>query len=161
MTSLSTHRPDKIPYDFQKLLTHRILILSNTLGIGATRLYAKRYGILLSEWRLLAALMIAGPSSVNSLAVALATDKGWISRTVSGLGSKGLVKLKPDTADARRSFIVPTSAGRVLYKNILPSALDRQNRLISVLTEKEQKLIDEIISKLQLQAEKLIEDFSD
>jgi hypothetical protein len=28
-------------------------------------------------------------------------------------------------------------------------------------TEKEQKLIDEIISKLQLQAEKLIEDFSD
>ena len=36
--------------------TYRLLILSNTLGRGAVRLYATHYGISLAEWRLLAAL---------------------------------------------------------------------------------------------------------
>ena len=91
-------------------------------------MYARRYGVPLAEWRLLAALMIAGPSSVNSLAAALGTDKGWISRTVTGLVNKELVKLSPDPDDARRFYIEPKAAGRALYNNILPAALARQRR---------------------------------
>ena len=157
MPRSSSRQPRVTSYDFRTLLTYRILVLSNTLGKGAARLYARRYGVPLAEWRLLAALMIAGPSSVNSLAAALGTDKGWISRTVTGLVNKELVKLSPDPDDARRFYIEPKAAGRALYNNILPAALARQRRLVSVLSSKEKSVLDELLMKLQVQAEALAE----
>lgn len=143
-------------FDFRALLTHRILVLSNTLGKGAARTYAERYGISLAEWRLLAALMFSGPGSVNGLARELAVDKGWVSRSARGLAKKRLIATVVDPGDARRVLLQPTSSGRALYKKILPAAIDRQNRLVSALDESERRTLDELLARLQRQAEVLI-----
>ena len=153
-------RPRSSPnsaYDVRTLLTHRILVLSNTLGNGAVRLYAGRHGVPLAEWRLLAALAGAGPSSVNVLAADLGTDKGWVSRTAAAVVAKGLATTRADESDGRRFEIALTPAGRALYERILPAALDRQRRLLSVLTEDERKNLDELLAKLQRQAERIAE----
>ena len=89
-------------YDPRCLLTHRLLVLSNELGLGAVRLYTGRYGIPLAEWRLLATLMTGEAATVSALAAALGTDKGWISRGASALVAKGLVKSEANSDDARR-----------------------------------------------------------
>lgn len=140
-------------YDFRTLLTHRILVLSNTFGKGAMRLYAQQYGVQLAEWRLLAALMTeAAPDSVNDLAAALGTDKGWISRTTAALVKKGLATTVPETAGGRRFRIVLTPEGRRIYDRILPAAVERQRRLVSVLSDDELGSLNEMIDKLQRQA---------
>lgn len=150
--------PRSASYDFRTLLTHRILVLSNTLGKGAARLYAKRYGVLLAEWRLLAALMIEGPSSVNGLARALGTDKGWISRTAAGLVEKGYAAARAEPGDARRFRLEVTAAGRTLYGKILPAAVERQSRLVAVFSDKERRLLDDLLARLLREAEKLTRD---
>ncbi|MDX3905448.1 MAG: MarR family winged helix-turn-helix transcriptional regulator [Pigmentiphaga sp.] len=150
---------NKPAYDFRTLLTHRILVLSNTFGKGAMRLYAQQYGIQLAEWRLLAALMTeSAPDSVNDLATALGTDKGWISRTAAALVKKGLAATVPERSDGRRFRIVVTPAGRRIYDRILPAAIERQRRLVSVLTEDELASLNVMIDKLQRQADALIAD---
>ncbi len=151
------HGPTRSPYDFRTLLTYRLLVLSNTLGKAAVRLYAGKYDIPLAEWRLLAALALEAPSSVNGLAAALGTDKGWVSRTAASLMSKGLVASRDDPSDGRRMQIDLTQAGRALYARIAPAAIARQRRLVSVLSGAERRALDRIIEKLQYQADALLE----
>jgi DNA-binding MarR family transcriptional regulator len=144
-------------YDVRSLLSHRLLVLSNTLGKGAVRLYAQRFGVPLAEWRLLAALVVDAPASVNALAVALSTDKGWISRTTASLVEKRLAATRPDPNDARSFQIVLTPAGRALHKRILPAALERQRKLLEAFSDKELATLDEFLTRLQKQAELLAE----
>ena len=75
-------------YDPQSMLTYRVLVLSNTLGKGALRFYARRFQISLAEWRLIATLALLAPISVNAISAELSTDKGWISRTAAALARK-------------------------------------------------------------------------
>ena len=145
------------PVDFRTLLSHRLLVLSNTLGKGAVRLYAKRFGVPLAEWRLLTALATVTPASVNSLAAHLGTDKGWISRTAAALVQKGLARTIPDPGDARRFDIALTDAGRELYARLEPAAIERHRKLIAVLSETERRTLDELLERLQRQAERLAE----
>lgn len=144
-------------YDFRTLLTYRLLVLSNKLGKGAMRLYAGRYDIPLAEWRLLAALALEAPSSVNGLAEALGADKGWVSRTAASLMSKGLVDSRDDPSDGRRMEIDLSQAGRALHARIVPAAIARQRRLVSVLSPAERRSLDRILEKLQRQADVLLE----
>ncbi len=144
--------------DHRKLLSHRLLVLSNTLGKGALRLYVGRYGVPLAEWRLLAALMTGQASTVNGLAALLATDKGWISRTAAALIRKGLVKAKPDDADARSFHIVVEAKGRMLYERVLPIALERNRKLLAVMSAAEARVLEDLLDRLQEQAERLTEE---
>lgn len=148
-------------YDFRNLLTHRILVLSNTLGKGAVRLYAERFGMPLAEWRLLAALVITGPATVNVLASALQTDKGWISRTVSSLLDKGLVVAKPVASDGRSFEVTLTDNGQATYRHIVPAALARHRRLLKVFTDRELSVLDRLIDRLQRRAEALATESAD
>jgi len=150
-------RPRRSAYDFRALLTYRLLVLSNTLGKGAIRLYAGRYGVPLAEWRLLAALALEAPISVNALASALRADKGWISRVVGALAGKGLAEVGGDAADARRVRVQLTDPGRALYARILPAAIARQRKLVSVLSPVELRTLDRLLEKLQQQADRLLE----
>ena len=144
-------------YDLPTLLTYRLLVLSNTLGKGAVRLYATRYGVPLAEWRLLAALALEAQSSVNALAAVLSTDKGWVSRIARSLIEKQLVVARPDPSDARRTEIALSPGGKALYARILPAAMDRQQRLLEVLSAAERTLLDQLLVKLQRQAAILAE----
>lgn len=158
MSSNRRSRPAREPaaaVDFRTLLSHRLLVLSNTLGKGAVRLYAKRYGVPLAEWRLLTALATVTPASVNSLAAHLGTDKGWISRVAAALVQKGLAITIPDPADARRFEIALTAKGRGLYARIEPAAIERHRRLVAVLSDEELRTLDALLGRLQQQAERL------
>lgn len=154
----TTPRPPagRSAYDFRALLTYRLLVLSNTLGKGALRLYAGRYGVPLAEWRVLAALALEAPISINALAAALRADKGWVSRVVGALAGKGLAAVGGDVADARRVRVQLTDAGKLLYARILPAAIARQRKLVSVLTPAELRTLDRLLEKLQRQADQLL-----
>jgi len=145
-------------YDFRALLTYRLLVLSNTLGKGAVRLYAGRYGVPLAEWRLLAALALVAPTSVNALSKALSADKGWISRTAASLVERGFAVARENPSDGRRVDIELTAAGRAMYARILPAAVERQRRLVAILTSSERRALDRILDKLQQQANALLDE---
>lgn len=143
-------------YNPQTLLNYRVLVLSNTLGKGAVRFYARRFHVSLAEWRLIATLALHAPISVNALSAELSTDKGWISRTAAALVRKGLVKTRTDAADARKLLLDLSSKGRALYARIEPAARARQTRLLSALTDRERALFEAALAKLQRRASEMV-----
>lgn len=142
-------------HDYRTLLAHRVLVLSNTLGKGAVRLYAGQFGVPLAEWRLLATLAMEGEASVTHLAAVLAVDKGWISRTAKSMIAKGLVSFPPDRSGTRHNPMRLTPEGRALYDDIVPAAQDRNRQLIGILTPQELAVFERCLVKLIAQAEYL------
>jgi DNA-binding MarR family transcriptional regulator len=142
------------------LLTHRILILSNTLGKGAVRLYAGRFGIALAQWRLLAALALDAPATVTELATANGIDKGWVSRTAATMIRRGWVTIRADRTDARRGELDLTPKGRALYDRIVPEAEARQRRLVSVLGIRERARFELALARLQERAAQIASETS-
>lgn len=143
-------------YSYKDLLTYRLLVLSNTLGKGAVRFYTQRLKVSLAEWRLIAALSLHAPITVNVLSAELSTDKGWISRTVAALTQKGYVRTYADEMDGRKVIIELTPKGKALYKKAVPSALKRQERLLSVLSQDECDLFNHLLGKLQQRANEML-----
>jgi DNA-binding MarR family transcriptional regulator len=143
-------------YDHKRLVTYRLLVLSNTLGKGAVRFYARQFQIPLPQWRLIAVLALHAPISVNALSLELSTDKGWISRTASVLIRKGLVDSRADGTDARRLRLDLTTKGRSLYARVAPAVSRRQARLLSVLSDRERAAFEIALDKLQLRASQML-----
>jgi DNA-binding MarR family transcriptional regulator len=135
--------------------TFRLLVLSNTLAKGAERLY-DRFGLRLPEWRVIAVLTMMQRASVNALAAALATDKGWISRTVAALSERGLIAARGDPSDARKVELELSRKGLALYERIVPAAAERQSRLLQVLSAAERTALDRILHKLQTRADEML-----
>jgi DNA-binding MarR family transcriptional regulator len=142
-------------HDYRTLLAHRVLVLSNTLGKGAVRLYAGQFGIPLAEWRLLATLALDETASVTSLASTLAVDKGWISRTARSMADKGLLTFPSDRSGSKHNPIQLTAAGWALYQEILPAAQERNRQLLDTLTDEELDTFARCVAKLQARAEQL------
>jgi DNA-binding MarR family transcriptional regulator len=143
-------------YDHRRLVTYRLLVLSNTLGKGAVRFYARQFHIPLPQWRLIAVLALHAPISVNALSVELSTDKGWISRTASALIRKGLVESRIDAADSRKLLLDLTAKGRGLYARVAPAVSKRQRQLLSVLSEPQRKVFEAALDKLQQRATQML-----
>jgi DNA-binding MarR family transcriptional regulator len=137
-------------------VTYRLLVLSNALGKGAVRFYARQFQIPLPQWRLIAVLALHAPISVNALSLELSTDKGWISRTASVLIRKGLVDSRADGTDARRLRLDLTTKGRSLYARVAPAVSRRQTRLLSVLSDRERAAFETALDKLQLRAGQML-----
>ncbi|MRG59070.1 MarR family transcriptional regulator [Agromyces sp. CFH 90414] len=76
--------------------------------------------------RLLAALHTHGPSSVSALAEHIGVDQPRASRLAQAAVEAGQVRRDVDPADARRSILVLTDAGRAA----LTSTLDRRRGAI-------------------------------
>jgi DNA-binding MarR family transcriptional regulator len=139
-------------------IPRRILVLSNSLGKGAVRLYAGKYGVQLAEWRLLSALADAEPASTGELAVSLGIDKAWVSRVGKALVDKGLAAPQDDIFDARRFRLVLTPAGKALHKKIQPASAERNAQLLSAFTAEEVEMLDYLLDKLQVEADRLADE---
>ncbi len=141
---------------YKDLLTYQLLVLSNTLGKGAMRFYAKRLNVSLAEWRLIAALARNAPITVNALSSEMSTDKGWISRTAAALAEKGYLSTRGDENDARKVILELTTKGKALYRESFPSVMQRQEKLLSALSEAEREAFERALTKLQHRANEML-----
>jgi DNA-binding MarR family transcriptional regulator len=144
--------------EIQDLLSYRIHRVANLLSRGAELRYRREFGVSLWEWRSLA-LLGAGrePLSLNHLAHAAGIHKSQMSRVVSGLSKRGLVRREPDPADARGVRLTLSKAGRRVYEGLIRAAAERDAAFRDCLSEKEHEAFDRALAKLAGQARGLIQ----
>lgn len=140
-------------FDIRGLTSFRVLLLSNTLGRWGAAAFHDAGGLTLPEWRALAVIGSHGPLTANALAQLIATDKGWISRTLAKLTGAGFIRTEHDPTDARKALLTLTAKGRALRKRLVEVSIRRQQRLDAVLSEADRKALDRILEVLQQEAE--------
>src|SRR5947208_9837055 len=88
--------------EIQDLLSYKLHRVANLLSRGAELRYRREFGVSLWEWRTLALLGAAEePMSLVQLAKAAGVDKGQMSRVVTGLARRRLVRREAHPGDGR------------------------------------------------------------
>lgn len=147
-------RPDSV-IDF---VTSRVLRLSNTLGLYASRRYRDEFGLKLPEWRVLSIVAACEPTTARDISRILATDKGWVGLSAESLRRRGYVSGSPDKRDGRRILLRLTEEGRKKHDAILAVSQWRQRRLLASLPDGQADMLVECLDRLQAEADRMLEE---
>lgn len=132
----------------ETFLPYRLSLLSNRISQRIARLYAERFGIGITEWRVIAVLGRYSGLSANEVAERTAMDKVAVSRAVARLLEMGLVARDTDSSDRRRSVLTLSAQGQHTYAQIAPLALDMERQLLAGFSPEERALLDALLDRL-------------
>jgi DNA-binding MarR family transcriptional regulator len=142
----------------RELLSYRLHQVANLLSRGAEMRYRREFGVSLWEWRTVALLGGSGePQSLNDLARAAGMDKSQMSRVVSGLTGKRIVRRETDAKDARGIRLSLTRAGKKLYQRLIRAAAERNSAFLGCLSAKERACLEQAMNKLAREARSFIQ----
>ena len=136
-------------------MPYRLSVLSNTVSRAIARIYADRFDLSIPEWRVMAQLGRHGRLTASEIVGLTAMDKVRVSRAVSRLAAAGRIAADEDQADRRRQHLTLTAAGKRIYREIVPLALEREASLLEILSVPERQALDRLLLKLQSRAERL------
>lgn len=135
--------------DLEHFLPYRLSVLSNRISQQIARLYADRFGLGITEWRVLAVLGRHPGLSARDVAERTAMDKVAVSRAIASLVEAG--RIARDTAgdDRRRSVLQLSPAGDAIYREVAPLALAYQARLLDGLAPDERATLDHLLTHME------------
>lgn len=110
-------------------LPYRLSIASNRVSDAVAGTYRALFGLRISEWRLVAVLAESDGLSQQALGARTQMDKVTVSRAAIALVERGLVARTPNPGDQRSHILALSAAGRALYAEVAPKALEIERRL--------------------------------
>ena len=135
--------------DLEHFLPYRLSVLSNTVSSALAGAYARRFGLTIPQWRVVAVLARSPGLSAAGVAERTAMDKVAVSRAVTGLARSGRVRRVLAANDRRRSVLTLTARGRAVYRQIVPLARAYERRLLGELSQAEQAQFALLLGRLQ------------
>jgi DNA-binding MarR family transcriptional regulator len=134
--------------DLQQFLPYRCNNLAEKISVSLSKIYIEEFGISVAEWRILVTLAAEVELQAKQIVKLTSMDKVRVSRAVSSLTSKQLLKKRDCETDCRAALLSLNAAGNRLYKRIVPQALAWEQLLIQPLSQTEQKVLFQSIVKL-------------
>ena len=135
----------------EHFLPYRLSVLSNRISQEIARLYAERFALNVTEWRLLAVLGRYPDITATELVERTAMDKVAVSRAVASLVDDGRLTRKVDGDDRRRTRLRLSAKGYRIYDEVAPLALQYQQRLLAELSGDDRALLEALLSKLSVE----------
>ena len=135
-------------WELDRFLPYRLSVLSNRVSQTIAGAYARRFGLGVTEWRVIAVLGRYPGLSANGVAARTAMDKVAVSRTVARLLERGLLQRDMHDDDRRRSVLELSRDGYRIYDEVVPVALEYERRLLAPLDADERTQLDKLLRKL-------------
>ena len=139
--------------DLDAFVPYRLSVLSNRISAAIARQYTERFGLTMSEWRLMAVLGASPGLSARELTERTGMDKVQVSRAVAALVKKKRVARRNDAADGRVVRLALTPKGEAVYAEIVPVARRLEAEFLASLDAGERATLDRILTTLSRQAE--------
>jgi DNA-binding MarR family transcriptional regulator len=144
----ATRTDDGEVIDLERYVPALITFIANKLSRSATVLYQKRFGVNVTEWRILVLLAIEPGIPASRICHVIGFDKGPVSRTLSIMQGRGLVAVKTDPKDGRTHSISLTPKGRAIHDDIMVVALERERRLLGCLQKEEREVLINLLARV-------------
>ena len=136
--------------ELEHFLPYRLSVLSNRISQEIARLYAERFALNVTEWRLLAVLGRYPDLTATELVERTAMDKVAVSRAVASLVHDGRLTRKVDGEDRRRTKLRLSAKGYRIYDEVAPLALAYQQRLLSALDAGDVAQLASLLARLNV-----------
>lgn len=129
-------------------LSFKISVLYRLMVRRSARFLNSTYDLSVAEWWTLGQLAVKSPGTVSGIVELTQNDKAQVSRSVTILIQKGLVRKEDNPEDKRSSLLYLTEKGQGLYDEVLPIRQKTQNLILEQLTPEEREVTERAISKL-------------
>ena len=129
-------------------LPYRLSIASNRISDAIAETYRSLFGLRIPEWRLIAVLAESEGMTQQALGVATRMDKVTVSRAAIALADRGLVSRAPNPLDQRSHLLGLSPAGRALYGEVAPKALEIEARIFAGFAPEEVAAFGAMLNRL-------------
>ena len=144
------------PLKLEHFLPYQLNVVASLVSLALSRVYAKRYQIGVPEWRVLVTLGQFGVMTGKAIGAHTHMHKTKVSRAVALLEKRKLLVRRSNRADMRESFLSLTGAGRAMYEEVAPHALDFARRLTEILTPADREAFDRAVKQLTDRSAQLV-----
>ncbi|GAB3735227.1 MarR family transcriptional regulator [Luteimonas pelagia] len=134
--------------ELERFLPYRLSVLSNRISDAIASAYRGRFGLGVTEWRVMAVLGRHPGLSAGEVAQRTAMDKVAVSRAVARLLARGLLARDTHGDDRRRSVLALSGEGRRVHDQVVPLALEYERRLLAPLDADERAQLERLLGKL-------------
>ncbi len=139
----------------EDFLPYRLSITSHTVSTNIARVYEKRFGVSIPEWRVIAILGRFPGLSAVEVAERTFLDKVAVSRAVTKLIKNGRIDRQFADADRRRSILNLSEEGQKVHNEIAPLALEFEHQLVADISEDDYETFNAILEQLLDKARQL------
>ncbi|MCT4368813.1 winged helix-turn-helix transcriptional regulator [Yangia mangrovi] len=152
-----TEETDGIPLLFDHGVSFRITGVANRLNRSASVFYREAFGLGLPEWRMMLALGKTPELKVGDAARSADLDAAQASRALKMLRARELVTMELTASRGRATIVRLTESGRSLHARLLQAGDRRAERIRAGFTAKELEQLFELLGRVGMNAEALIE----
>jgi DNA-binding MarR family transcriptional regulator len=147
---------DEAPLKLEHFLPYRLNVVSSLVSQALSRVYARRYGIGVPEWRVVVTLGQHGVMTAKAIGAHTHMHKTKVSRAVALLEKRRLVARRTNRDDMREAFLSLTTAGRAMYEEVAPHALEFARRLTDILSPGDREAFDRALKQLTARSAELV-----
>ena len=140
MTDKLLHLDDFLPF--------RLSYTSNLVSERIARSYEALFGLKIPEWRLIAVIAEGQGTTQQDIGGRTRMDKVTVSRAAVALFERGLITRAPNPADGRSHLLTLTSAGRTLYAQIAPKALELEASIFGQFSAEELAALKDMLRRV-------------
>jgi DNA-binding MarR family transcriptional regulator len=125
----------------------------NRLATGVTDYLSEvtqgQFGLEIPEWRVIATIGPLWRCTAQHIADSTRMHKTRVSRAIAHLVKRGLVERASNADDRREMELRLTKAGRAMYCELVPQALERERALLSRMSDEQLRAFNEGLSLLE------------
>jgi DNA-binding MarR family transcriptional regulator len=145
----TAHRPVPFPViDHDEMVSALVHNLSTRLTSGASLQYRRRFGLGMTEWRMMALLAKEPWITPHRICQVIGMDKAAVSRTMRALERRDLIAIRPHNTRTRSVELALTDSGVALHNHVVLTSLERERRLVAGLTVAEATVLVELLRRL-------------
>lgn len=135
-------------FPLQQFLPYLLNQAAEESSLEFQQVYKNRYGMLRTEWRVLFHLGIYGRMTAKEIGTRSKMHKTKISRAVQRLAERRFLTRDQDEKDRRLEHLELTNAGLAAYRDLRAVAERYDAKLSSALTEQENRVLRQALTKL-------------
>jgi len=154
----SSSSGDNAPLKLEQFLPYQLMVVASLVSQALSRIYARRYRIGVPEWRVLVTLGQYGVMTGKAIGAHTHMHKTKVSRAVAQLERRKYLTRRANRADLREAFLSLTPAGRTVYEELAPRALEFTERLSEAVSAADRVAFDRAVTQLTERSAKLVGD---
>jgi DNA-binding MarR family transcriptional regulator len=134
--------------DLERYVPAFVTFIANKLSRSATVFYQSKFGVNVTEWRIMSLLAIEPGITASRICHVIGFDKGPVSRTLAAMQTRDLIAIKNDSRDARSHSISLTRKGQDTHDSVIVAALERERRLLACLEKDEREVLIDLLRRI-------------
>ena len=129
--------PETPPLQLGDFVPFRLNRLAAEVSEHLATVYRERFGLEIPEWRVMATVGPERGCTAQYIARSTRMHKTRVSRAIAHLEKRGLMTRVTNSADRREMELRLTRAGRRVYAELVPLALERETMLLACMTREQ------------------------